>query len=82
MMPLLYTKRTPATYLVRTKSFRCLLVLKLGKVTDTLTNYPAQYFGLLQFLSEVSVTSLTKRKIEHYPLPVFDILFSFVIFKT
>jgi hypothetical protein len=41
-------------------------VLKLGKVTDTLTNYPAQYLGLLQFLSEVSVTSRDKRKIDHY----------------
>jgi hypothetical protein len=39
------------------------LVLKLGKVTDTLTNYPAQYFGLLQFLSEVSVTSRTNAKL-------------------
>jgi len=39
------------------------VVLKLGKVTDTLLNYPILHIVIFD---KVSVTSRNKRKVEHY----------------
>ena len=47
---------------------RYLVALKFGKVTDTLQIYPTKSFGYRDFWNEVSVTSRSNRKIDHYPL--------------
>ncbi len=43
-----------------------LVVLKFGKVTDTLLIYLRNLLAYHDFWSEVSVTSRNKRKIDHY----------------